>query len=479
MTKSPDEREIARLRADVRTPITKEFLKSYAEQSLIIDCPIITLTQLATEAPRVIRGAGLISLLDGERFSLRMYPHEGAPSEREHLAALFRRQQGEIIPQNEYYALTARDISGFEWAHDGVLIRCFGGRDRSVITAQFDFLLYQASGLSLDRQPTVKMYFFEDLELPNNQVVDRAVTAGDTVLSRSRGLQRVEKEGERFKIEVDLAPPEEGSTVVNITSRDRPFSTAFPLRVQETLSYVLMKAVQYGISETVQSGKREVILAARKTSISGLMSGPISQRNLELSAHFWNLFERYLAYVSDGDERFQYHALSAQLYPVISNGAAHNLYTSALLTSVAIEGVLNCEFANVGQPSDGYIAEIDRAIGIVRRLRRFQPQVANRAEGAFAAMKTARAKDRLQILKKKQLISREMLDAWVKVRNSAAHASISIDENAIPKLWKRLNIVYTLLNLLVFQAIGFEGNYIDYSIPNWPIRNFRPNNLFE
>ena len=99
-------------RLESMSPITGQFVKAFANDELIIDCPSITLTQQGIDVPRIISGRGMISLLQDRRFRLRMYTDIPAVNPFNELIRMSQRVPGEIIPDSEMYNLEATDLSG-------------------------------------------------------------------------------------------------------------------------------------------------------------------------------------------------------------------------------------------------------------------------------------------------------------------------------------------------------------------------------
>jgi hypothetical protein len=88
-------------------------------------------------------------------------------------------------------------------------------------------------------------------------------------------------------------------------------------------------------------------------------------------------------------------------------------------------------------------------------------------------MRASRPKDKLKVLVDNGVINQSMAKAWEKLRNTTAHAAVKIDPDKAHEMWAHCNIVYAMLNRLVFQAIGYSGKYKDFSTSGWPMTDFR------
>jgi hypothetical protein len=192
-------------------------------------------------------------------------------------------------------------------------------------------------------------------------------------------------------------------------------------------------------------------------------------RSIFYPKDFWQLFALYLRHVIRSADSEHYSPLSAQLRALI-NSATQDLTVLGLLVSVAVEGVLNLEFADQGKPTEEFVSAVDATKKVLARLRCVSEPLRARATGALEQMKTPRASDKLKDLVAAGLITKDMVDSWAALRNASAHATIDPTSFDTQKLWSKCLAVYALLNLLVFKAIGYSGEFTDYSAYNWPIR---------
>ena len=364
-------------------------------------------------------------------------------------------------------------MSNFAWYCDRILIEPFGDPPRSVITSAFTGLIHRASGVTSTLPSVLVMHFFGELVVPLNEIINTEERAGEKILHRSFGLRKAVFNVRSFAFSIRAKKPEADFAILRVEASDGPFPPGFSMRIIETLRYVLLSPVSYGIMEIRHAGALEVTVTPKSEAKKGIFVEPLSGTRMDLASDFWRLFSDYFCHVLAQKDSSHYHPLSAQLYPVIEE-SSKNVYIAGLLVSVAVEGILNSEFQDFAPPKSATVDAIKYSIKLVDRMARFNPHFANRLKGALGAMNMARAKDKLYMLEQDGVITREMREAWEKLRNSATHASMSIDDSELPVLWKRCNSVYTLLNILVFLSIGYEGKYFDYSTIGWPIKEFQP-----
>jgi hypothetical protein len=223
---------------DLGTPITDAFVKAFASETLVLDCPSMTLRQHTEANPRVIHGRGMISLPQGEGFQLRMYVDNDDAASAHPLAALMKMMKwvpGEIIPREEYFSLEAIDLSGFAWACKTVQIDSHGAGYGTVITGKlYDVLAHRVSGLSPTLPAAMSMYFFEELKVPFNQSVMTHVTSSEGTLSQSLLPKFAKFDADDFRFEVQRLELAEGSTILRVFPKGGLFPAGIETRVEES-----------------------------------------------------------------------------------------------------------------------------------------------------------------------------------------------------------------------------------------------------
>jgi hypothetical protein len=460
---------------DFATPITDPFVKAYAAGSLLLDCPRITLRQNAAETPQVIHGRGMISMMPGTEFRLRMYvDDERSITSEPPWAALLDMTKilsGDIIPPEEYFALEATDLSGLVWTCAKLQIKRHGGGHGTVVTGKlYDILAHRATGLSATLPTLMSMFFFEDLAVPLNQFVETRTTSGERTLSSNLIPKFAKFEAGGYRFEVQRVEAEKGSTIMRVYSPAALFPEGIETRVEESLRYVTFNPIKWCIIDKQHNGTREVLVVPHGNPGTSIFDEPLDHGRPDCAVDYWRLFAAYFLHVVAFDKPLEYHPLSAQLYHVIS-AETQQLDLKGLLVSVAVEGVLNVEFADLAKPSAAFKAAVDSVNTIIRRLKCADEGLAKRLQGMLPGMNSSRPKDKFKLLTAADVITAEMVRAWEKLRNTTAHASVRFDPTEMQTNLNRCNMVYTMLNLLIFEAIGYSGRYQDFSVRGWPIEH--------
>ena len=424
----------------------------------------------------MICGKGMISLMQNDAFQLRMYADivEHTENLLKEFSAMANRVSGQILLDSEYYKLEATDISGCTWVCEKVLIEKTISNHGMVIKAKIDLLVHRTQGLTPPFPSVLSMYFFQDINVPYTQYVETTSRSCGRMIEQGSTREVATFSVDAFHFEVKKVASDKGSTILSAHSMTDPFPVGVENRIQEALRYVTFRPISCCIVEKQQQGVREVIITHSAVSITKcLFDEPVHNHRPDCADDYWRLFSAYFRHVVTYADELHYHPLSAELFRVISTGT-RQLDVVGLLVSVAVEGVLNCEFNDIAKPSPELVADIEHTIKLARRLECNNVSLSKRLCAALNAMKHSRAKDKLRNFKDRGLITKDMFDAWDKLRNSSAHANSSIHADA-SDLQLRLNRCYTtyaLLNILVFHAIKYSGKYQDYSEIGWPTKDF-------
>lgn len=456
-------------RFELSSPISPEFVKALFEGTMVLDCPSVVFRQLRDQSPRSYEGRGLLLLRDGE-YQFRIYADKGENDAKEAFDEIFkvtRWTPGEEIPKDEYFELRAKDISGYEWTCSKVHVKRHGSVYGLVLTGQmFDVLKHESTS---DRSPhgsVLTLYFLEELNVPLNRWMSTRSEVNGQVTKSKIEQVRAEFASGGFRFVVEKATPEQGSTIVHVFSND-PLACGLETRVEETLRYVTMRPVRWCVMQKRSSGSLIVSLMPKRRHGKPLFDEPLGPRP-DVAEDYWRLFVAFFEYVSLQPIPADYHPLSVQLFH-LTEGETRQLDAVGLTVSVAVEGVLKCAYPNIGKPSDAFLLEVERIRDEIKKLAFNDEALRARVDGALNAMKGTRPGDQMKELVRQGVMTAHQQKTWTSLRNSSAHAAAKFDPDSINKLWVECLTVYTLLNRLIFHAIGYKGPFCDYETRGWPI----------
>lgn len=153
----------------------------------------------------------------------------------------------------------------------------------------------------------------------------------------------------------------------------------------------------------------------------------------------------------------------------------NDVENSALIVSVAIEGVIKAHFQSERDVDQELTRLIDASMPIIKSIdvhERVRGILVNSLDNAVRF----RMKDTLDRLAKQGAITKQHIDAWKYLRNSGAHGTVprSGDESLQSHLDK-YRCCLDLFYRLIFLAVGYQGLFRDRSCAPWQTTRFLTN----
>jgi hypothetical protein len=167
------------------------------------------------------------------------------------------------------------------------------------------------------------------------------------------------------------------------------------------------------------------------------------------------------------------HPIWGQLNAISESSGSTFIDAKALTLTVAIESLLTTEFRSLGIPTSKTKEEIDQ---IYKHIESWDGNALIKARtlSMVGNLKSSRAIDKMRALADKGAITKEQYEAWSELRNPSTHSYMS-SGMPTPTMLELLQTCEVLFYHLVFSCIGYEGPYIDYSTPGWPLRAYPGN----
>jgi hypothetical protein len=158
----------------------------------------------------------------------------------------------------------------------------------------------------------------------------------------------------------------------------------------------------------------------------------------------------------------------------------NDLENSALVLSVAIEGLIKEAFASEHDVDAEFIDQLDRAKPILEKVE-LDKRARNCVLASIGNARKPRVGDVLHRLVEQGALHDGHVKAWSALRNTAAHGgTLADDDLALQAYIDRFHICLDLFYRLVFVIIGYRGHHRDYSVvcspaqQEWPIVPFPP-----
>ena len=371
---------------------------------------------------------------------------------------------GTIIPENKYFRLSAVDVQGRQWICNRFLPDINSGQVGTICTGKLDEIIYDT-----EADPSITDFLFleifDDVKLPYNIPTVINKTAGDREsISHSLNILQFDACGFKFTLEKEAE-----SLQLRATATEARITEFFETRVIETLQFVLARPLVWSMMIKQSEGRKRTHI--RRTFSENLrykIKPPIAITAAKPD-WFCKLFELYLNYVNEFDED-KLHPVSAQMRTVC-RASIGNVETSSLILSVAIESILKYVY----QTKFHLTAEEKKWIKTAQKYFRTWegPEgLSKRITGLFSVFGNPSAAMRLDELVEIGAITTDQKRDWGNLRHKLAHGE-TLGSVPLQEFLDLSNKVLVLFYHLVFFAIGYEGEYTDYSSAGWPLRDYK------
>lgn len=259
------------------------------------------------------------------------------------------------------------------------------------------------------------------------------------------------------------------SVLVKATSTTQNIPEYFELRVIEVLQFLLARPLRWSIMIKQTNGSiSSYIREIQSENLKYNVEPPISLA-LDNTYEFCKIFGCYLEHIVNYQEK-KPHPISAQMRS-ICQASIGTIETKSLILSVAVESILKHVHKSNFQLSSEekkwiknaqeYFNSWDGPVTLSRRIAGFLTKLSNPS-----------ASVQLKELVELGAITQEQYKAWSSLRNKLAHGG-GLGSASLQEFFELSNTVLVLFYHLVFFAIGYQGNYIDYSTIGWPTKAYR------
>ncbi len=443
-----------------------EFKLAFIQGTLAIDCLEITLTQNATDSPRIYTAAGSIfaSPENGAEARLVWKRDSNHPyNQFAILNAMQRVKSGELIPADHYFALRAVDIAGNCWTHPTVLLKCDETQHAEILTVSCDFI--QVDVESAIKRTLAHYVFNDDLEMPMNVPLESTeVIRGRKRQTIKRGASAGAVDGMEVRyqrVRADEAGNSYELSAVAQEGKEPP--PEFHARLLEAIQFCVAKHAWPIMEEVIQGGKHIVTLSKSRPFNNGLVSAPLPSY---ASEDFYLLMECFYRYSCSEARGAEAPPLSKTVGGLFTLKGVW-IDTIALLMSVSVESILQDPiFKNLGKPNKGLKAQIDKLFDWVKKAS-VDNDLIGRATSAMGTMKSNRAVDKMFVLAKAGVIDEEEILAWKALRNPTAHGSFELDPSKLQDLLDNVYKLVAMIYKLAFFRVGYVGRFSNYAARGW------------
>jgi hypothetical protein len=442
-----------------------------------LDCPRMTIKSRNKEARATYYGAGRIRFNPTGVLSYECYSHRERNTKRWDFGPLPK--AGKLIPESYFYDVVATDKNGQEWRASRTIPKVHRTADgRAIIRGEIYEVITNGS-MPIEVKLTgssIVLWVFDDVDIPTNRsTLLRKTIAGAKARSTSGAHNAWQFTSS--KIEYLLIRESESRLTVRIKSREDTFPDGFDRRVPEAFHLVLGKPLNW-MAARIQQGQNIEVRIRRRTPMRGRLNPPLPTWNIKKKgstkvtpSYHRSLFHHFMRHAVQ-TESFR-HPIWGQLNAISESSGSVFIDAKALTLTVVIESLLATEFRSLGKPTKKTVESIDQIYNHVDSWDG-DPSIKARTLSMVGSLKSSRAMDKMRDLAEKGAITKDQYEAWSKLRNPSAHSYMS-SGLPTPKMVELLQKCEVLFYHLVFSCIGYEGPYIDYSTPGWPLKSYPGN----
>lgn len=453
----------------------KKQLDALAEGRFELAFARCELRQRGTNDPHVLVGAGFLGQEKDGALLLRMAAHE----ERTGVQVLRMEfsqpwAAGQLIPETAYYDLKAWTTDGDEWCAERVSPSMGYGTHGTAARIRLRLVETREQLEYFVEHTKVTVSIPEELDLPWHIWTRKGEFGGTT--------DKFEHDTGKFSW---IAHKENGQTTLVFYPDGDSVEPTFT-HFWRALHIVLGRLIESQSFFIVEGSWRTKRLASRvKTTSKRRLAPPI--RGLAFDAeHFHAFIAAFLEHATiqrdEGGVAKQggHSDLIYRHWQRISDAWENDLENSALVLSVAIEGLIKEAFASEHDVDAEFIDQLDRAKPILEKVE-LDKRARNCVLASIGNARKPRVGDVLRRLVEQGALHDGHVKAWSALRNTAAHGgTLADDDLALQAYIDRFHICLDLFYRLVFVIIGYRGHHRDYSVvcspaqQEWPIVPFPP-----
>jgi len=449
------------LRRKEGTTVRREQLEAILQGELDVDLVAVELIRRATDHAKAFAGAGTLFRKPDGRVAVKVY--SANPASFRDTFATANLRVAEIIPDDFYFDLVARDLWGNQWRGRCHYPNVDTGPGGSVMVADVDEAYGQLANAIQAKGARYTFAFPHAPRLFSNDAKNAIAVNGVSISlpagARSLVLQpaglglRLSERDTRLVVQVTASELPQGPEVAERIVRSLELLLGFPLDwyalVEETRTGATLRIDPLPVSALLKPNRYPAVPLNRPEYLGDAAA----------------LFARYFDSLSEGDWPNWPDPVISVRQAVSAMNAP--LDVMALGLSVAVEGLLSAEFKDL-VPGDQVqvVAEAQAAKAALEGLN-ISESTKKRLRGAIDQLNSVRAVDRLRALEQQGLISEAHRKGWHRVRNQAAHGA-RLDASKIDEMYRLCLVTLALLHRLIFLRIGYQERYIDYARTGWP-----------
>lgn len=438
---------------------TKE-IESILDSKLILEFFEIGLTQMKQNIPRKYRGPGSIWQDSDGFLRLKMY-HKYVTNDEEMTeinGALGGNDLavGEIIGEDHYFSLEAKDTQGRIWKEEGVWVT--GNLDSRAAGRVIDAKLQQITAIAdcKTQEDKAKLHVSaivqDGYRLPYNEIDETEAKSTRNICKLNVCGETCEIRKRKNNLEISAAIPsaQKAEQYSNLLVQALSIGTG-------NFLYPLVQVISAG-------GKRITSIYARKSDgSSAKLLTPFPLENPHGSTNLEAFVSKYITKIGE-----PYSPIFGYWFRILgeSSGELENM---ALVLTTCIEGTIKKYYPDYGLPDSEFLGQVTEAIEILKTSH-IEKRAKDRILSTLNSAKKPSTKNALREFAKNGVISESLVNIWVRLRNKSAHADqLKRNKQELQKFLDDVHGAHELFYVLLLFRVGYEGEYFQYSKGGWPV----------
>lgn len=437
--------------------LTNETIQKISKGEYAFDFLKITLTQKKAEQPKIYSGSGSVTYDKNGELILKMYHLFSDDQEAlKELTDDFSRntEPGQLISNEYYYEMCAIDVIGNTWTSDFLSLNAdiTIPSNGKVITSRVRSIQLSSDEASSNSNFKLALFTNTKIKFPKN--------ARDETLSYSNFNKCVV---EKSDFELSIKKVDDELVLINATLKDKHANEISAKLLTEALCILFGRYIRPLVKIENDNGKQIITIFSQsdKTDNKSIIS-PIPIRAPTDTKNIAEFVDSYMNYFNESISPF-----FGYWFRILDATNSH-IENQGLIVTTSIEGVLKNYFNSSGKPDIEILKDAEQA-GPIIKLLKISERLKARLLANLGNLKGFTAKNALHNLKDKKKVTKEMLDAWSKLRNKCAHADqLKNDEGKLQEFLDQNFACLGLFYMLLFIKLNYRGAYTDLSCKSWP-----------
>jgi len=408
------------------------------------------------------RGPGAVSLQEHEHLSYTVYDVDSE-------STFFlgpHKPAGEFYVEEEMWRFELVDEARMSWLGGLTLVGTSGRPGEKGVTCRGRLDSMETHEEEPGKPDFLWLFFPSKIDLPFNTYT---ATTTERLGRSSKGAKLDTWVITDAQWELSLTKSEDGFEVSARPVESDVLPAGFDSRIEEAIWIVLGQDALWTLKNSRSQGDRSFTIRPQRQIELRPRIRPILHPDPSSSKDLGEFFKRYLRWAAGFSEP-RFHPIAINMRRIISASAA-SVETEALELGVSVEAVVLREFPGWGAPQKKERENIQAALDFIDSWEG-DDQIKARVTGSVNGLLRSNARTALKRLSEEEYFDPDLVNAWVKVRNTTAHGQEF--KQPFEQVVRLCDKVYMLFMQILMYLFEYEGGHLAFHEPDWPRVSFPP-----